>query len=62
MNKKQQMANQKWKTHNKDLQRKYVAKSTTKRYIKHLICTREEIEEVKKWLIEKEKMIKTMSE
>ncbi|EEU03758.1 hypothetical protein GCWU000322_00058 [Eubacterium saphenum ATCC 49989] len=55
MSKARKRANERWKLNNKELQRRYVAKSTTKRYIKSLISSKDEVSEVRGWLTEKEK-------
>lgn len=51
-------ANDKWKNGNKELQRKYVKKSSTKNYILKTLDTIEELNEVKGWVEEKEQILK----
>ncbi len=54
----QKKANERWKRKNKDLQRRYVKRSTAKNYILKTLDTQDELEEVKDWIKEKEKNLK----
>lgn len=51
----QARARDKWNEKNKEKRKKYNAKSTCKRYIRDLVESVEELEEVQAWIEEREK-------
>lgn len=55
----QERARDKWNDDNKERRKIYVAKSTCRRYIRDFAEV-EDLEEVKKWIKEKEKKLKNI--
>lgn len=55
----QERAKEKWTKKNPELQKKYVAKSNCKRYIRDF-ADKEDLDEVKVWILEKEKNLKNL--
>ena len=53
----QARARDKWNEKNKELRKKYTAKSACKRYIRDFIENQEELEEVESWIEEKRQKI-----